>query len=291
MLLVGGKTGIGKSYWAVQLCYALSAGEDFLGFPVDKPRRCIYLQSEISRQRLKQRVRKIGTAYPGKDEELWVDTSYDLKLDSPKGIKRLQQYVERVLPDVVFFDPLRTFWAGSENNSDSYEMFMAGLREVQATHPFAVVLVHHVRKPASGEYGGNSTADMRGTSVITDRPDTIVTLAPLKGLTRMTFVKARNREDLPDPIDLAVDWDNGGIFVPSYSIAAGAQRDAQLIAFIGQREWRLSDLISAVEESFEMHEKDVERKLVKLEAKRIIVKRLDPAHHSRKLVKVVKGVM
>ena len=210
-MIVYGPSESGKSYLVLQLAFELASKGSFFGFDVVRPCRVLVFQSELSIARYQERYSKIATSY-AKTLEIGVVTVEDLKLDIPEGQQLFYNYVDEIRPDVVVLDPLRAFFSGDENNSESVEKFFTCIAGVQTDDPFTLIYVHHVRKSMPGyadDIGGKATA--RGSGLITDRPSTAMSLTTNDAQTSwmLQFTKTRNRVRHPDPLKLQVNYENG----------------------------------------------------------------------------------
>ncbi len=215
IMLITGLTEVGKSYMIVQLSYDLATGQDFLGFAVKQPWRVALVQAEISHNRFQRRMRKIGVTYGNHPDGLFVMTDYGLKLDDPRQWARLDKELSKHPIDVLILDPMRPFHHGTENSDEHMEAFFGGVRRLQDKHGCATIIAHHLKKP--NEFIEGSLYDIRGSGVITDRPDTILRLTKTENHVTLTFDKVRNGE-MEHPLDLQLTVNMDGLFVSANTL-------------------------------------------------------------------------
>lgn len=210
-MIVYGPSESGKSYLVLQLAFELASIGSFFGFDVTRKCRVLVFQSELSIARYQERYAKIASSYPS-NLEIALVTIEDLKLDYKEGQDSFYEYVTEVSPDVVILDPLRAFFSGDENNSESVERFFTCIAGAQTKEPFTLIYVHHVRKGIQGILDDASDkASARGSGLITDRPSTAMALTTNDAQTQwsLQFTKTRNRTRHPDSLKLQVNYDTG----------------------------------------------------------------------------------
>ncbi len=211
-MLITGATETGKSYLMLQLACNLASGTRFLDtFVVERPVRVGLIQAEIGLGRFQQRCRKIKQAF-GDLPHLYVGTHYNLKLNTQKGMDALLKWVRAHPIDVLLLDPMRPFHTGSENDDADMERLLTNFRKIQDVNQSALVVAQHHRKP--DQFKEASLWDIRGSTVITDRPDTILRLLTNDDEdVTLIFDKVRNADRHPVEIPLTIR--PNGLFHPS----------------------------------------------------------------------------
>lgn len=239
LMLVVSPTSMGKSYLLLQLAMSLACGADWLGHRVPVPRRVYLAQAEIGAKRFQSRVGKLWGGFGAEREPgaLWLESTYDLKLDSDDGLAALVEVVGRLRIEVVVVDPLRPFFAGDENSSKEVQALFDSFRELQIQHKTAIVFSHHDRKPAEGG-GAKTMYDTRGTALITDRPDTVLRLKGTGQLNpymvKVVWHKLRNR-GVPLP-DMTLVIGENGLFEPVQPMVAVGSAVAAILQRNGEME-------------------------------------------------------
>jgi hypothetical protein len=170
-------SGIGKTYFSMQMAHALSRGSAFLDHSAKRPLRVVFLQAELSSGWFQRRVRRLDEIF-GPTETLWVmNGQMDLVVPAPYGkhevnLLPLEQIISNYKADVVFIDPLQGFLDMPENSTDVNREFQRQLAKVRHKHECAIVITHHDRKMQDGE----SMHRMRGSSVLSDWADVVLAI-------------------------------------------------------------------------------------------------------------------
>ena len=179
--LLYGDPKVGKSYMGIQLALALSGqSPDWLGFPVGQVGKVLYLQLDTPRS--VWAVRFLEMIHRGK---LQYDSSrllladresiafYPFDILQPLHMKYLRDIIQIHNPTAVIVDTLREAHSGDEDSSTVARNVIGNL--VGATHPAALIVISHGRKP-NPDMDKDLLADHRGSSYITGRMDAIMRL-------------------------------------------------------------------------------------------------------------------
>lgn len=166
-VLLAGPPKIGKSNLVLQLALAAASGGEFLGHRFEKPLRVLWLQAEIHRGFLHQRVSRLMGALTDEERALVRD---NFSLSGRLGLDLLdgQDYgvVKRILadckPDLLILDPVINFSTAEENDNTEMHRVLKLVDALSKDHRCATVLVHHTRKDASA---GDFNA-IRGASAL-----------------------------------------------------------------------------------------------------------------------------
>lgn len=153
----------GKSFLAVQMARCIGTGSPFLGMPTNKG-RVLYLQFELGTPTLQGRMRDTKQSY----DNVYVGTSFSLKLDTKAGQKMMQNALAVIQPDVVMLDPLYKILNGEENESHDVLCALNFLDSLIEDYACSILLIHHAGKDVE--------AGSRGSSVLNDWPDSIIRL-------------------------------------------------------------------------------------------------------------------
>lgn len=208
--LLYGAEKTGKSYLAIQLALALSGQADnWLGFQVVRWGKVLYLQLDTPRSlwanRFEEMIKKGGLKYDSKTLLLGDRDSIEyhpfdiLQANHATYLRRL---VEQHEPIAVIIDTLRMSHSGDEDSSTVSRNVLANL--VGSTHPAALIVVSHSRKP-NPEGTANVMADHRGSSNVTASMDAIMRLTKKK-----LFYAGRSIEEG----DITLQRLDNGLWVP-----------------------------------------------------------------------------
>jgi putative DNA primase/helicase len=171
LAMIYAQRGIGKTYFALNVAYAIATGGQYLGWTAPERRRVLYVDGEMPAVTMQERARAIaGTNTPEDIDSYFKLVTPDLQddalpdLSSAAGQAALAPLLEGV--DVLVLDNLSTLCrSGIENESESWlpvQNWLLGLRRRGMT----IILVHHAAK----------TGQQRGTSRREDVLDTVIKL-------------------------------------------------------------------------------------------------------------------
>lgn len=218
-IIIGAPAKHFKSMLALNLAYQLAEGEPLWkvqkpdGSPlwiVRKPLTVLYVEKEIGKYRLKERLHRMHGAMCG---ELATDNLYlepkgnEIDLDSPNGTRKLCEMLTKIQPDVLVLDPLRKFHSQDEDSSTDMKRITDSLDFIQREYKdLTAIIVHHTGKRSEWRNPTQPEA-LRGTSLIFDDADSLIMVdRPIKTdekTIRLHFV-LRSAED-PKPVTLRFD--------------------------------------------------------------------------------------
>ena len=164
--------GVGKTWFALGLGYAIATGGKYLRWTARKPRRVLHVCGEMPAADLKERFERVVAATNDKppDPNFFRLISADLHesgitdLATPQG----QAAMDAVLgdADVIIFDNVSTlFRTGQENESESWVPVQNWLLKLRREGR-AIVIIHH----------SNKAKAQRGTSKREDVLDVVLNL-------------------------------------------------------------------------------------------------------------------
>lgn len=162
--LIYGRAGVGKSFLALGLALAAAGGGSFLGWTAPRPRKVLYLDGEMRREAVAERLRLFGP--PPASLRMWLATEEHgsaLDLSTENGIVRLMASWGDV--DLVVIDSLSSL-AGITGHDPERWSEMRGFLAFQQSKGRSVVMVHHANRDGA----------MRGISRRADAMDVILAL-------------------------------------------------------------------------------------------------------------------
>jgi hypothetical protein len=162
--IIGGEPKCGKSFLALDLAVAVAAGTPCLRrFPARQTGPVLLYAAEdatsIVRQRLEGIAHAAGVDF--KTLDIHVITVPTLRLDRKEHRQALRATVAQLRPVLLVLDPFVRLHAIDENAAGEVAPLLGFLRSLQRDHHTAVALVHHSRKGAGHERGGQA---LRGSS-------------------------------------------------------------------------------------------------------------------------------
>jgi hypothetical protein len=159
--ILAGTPKIGKSFLMTQLCWCVSEGEPFLGFPTKKS-TVLYLALEDTRERLQSRLDQMfGVDWNGEQFHLMFHTDC-------QGVDLVDK-----LRDFIFFHPdtrlivIDTLQRVRESSGAVYSYGndyreITLFKELTDVYDVALVLVHHTRKNTEDDNAFNQISGTNG---------------------------------------------------------------------------------------------------------------------------------
>ncbi len=187
IMIVAGSPGVGKSMIALNLCRAVAAGTPWLGkFNVRKG-HSIYIQTEMPRWSLAERLKGMGELPQGL--HIWNPASMHVNYWEPDGFNKRREtggrervsavceVIRRYGADLVVMDPMSDIHTLSENNRDEMRHVFEVLAYIARAAQCGICLVHHHRKTGGrtgSKYEGGD--DMLGSIVIQAKVDAAISI-------------------------------------------------------------------------------------------------------------------
>lgn len=170
LVMVYAMRGIGKTFFALFVAYAIAAGQEVFGWTVPHPRSVLYIDGEMPAGVMQERLASIAASFGVEPSAEFRIITPDLQprgmidLSSPADQADLEQYLDGV--DLIIVDNISTLCRnGAENESDSWLQVQEWALKQRAAGR-TVMFIHHAGK------GGQQ----RGTSKREDVLDTVVAL-------------------------------------------------------------------------------------------------------------------
>jgi len=238
IVLLDGIGGLGKSFFAIELAFALSIGESFLLKEI-KPKQdtaILYLTAEDSPDDFKDRLLEIKKAYQYKgkaDKFYWVSSlssKFPLKISTfftkeySKIVKtEMADYLEFLIREsrarLVVIDSLINWYGLNENSSDDAVYFYNFLKYLIRKYNLSFLILHHQSK--GGLLKDSSKEDkFRGSGVFREQARARIVMRQLNSKEENQFdnpkkVKAVEIEklnkfsQLKEIFPLYVEFENG----------------------------------------------------------------------------------
>lgn len=142
----------GKSYLCMQLAHCIGAGEPFLGMATTQG-TALYIQFELGEEILQYRMKEETK----KDyENVFVGTTFSMKLDTIQGQEYLWKAMKAVEPNVLILDPKIKMISGDENESHDMQKVCDFLDSVIEGFACSVVVIDHAGKDSARRGRGSS---------------------------------------------------------------------------------------------------------------------------------------
>lgn len=149
-------SGVGKSWLTMQLALAASGSDEtFLGLPLRKHGRVIYVDEESSADLVLQRLNALGMK-----KEHWANLDY-LWYEGVNLFTEPEKLLEQAMdadPVLVILDSLSRIAPGAEENSNTEmtQLIRKGIVPIARETGAAVIAVHHTAKDGAGVRGASA---------------------------------------------------------------------------------------------------------------------------------------
>lgn len=206
-------SGVGKTYFLLQLSASIAGGRPFLGFDCSR-RRVLFLQQELSNGWFSRRVRRLRSVFGSVVDDIqflsgdFTLATVDRFKNAKMHLRRLERLIIRTDAQFVVLDPLQGYYDMSESSTDHAREFMKGITKVAKATGAHIALSHHDRKDTTGA----SISQMRGGSPLSDLADTVIGVkrAPLFERAdngKLVKVKDEFGEIIYHPTNLILNYD------------------------------------------------------------------------------------
>lgn len=195
LMMVAAERGIGKTYFALSLAYAMVSGEPFMKFEVTEPSGVLYIDGEMALADIRERLMTIAHHQPIaplkilSHEWFYNEFEQDLYITDPQVQEALlTQLHDNSSIRVIIFDNLSSLTQLREDKGDDWRNNMLPFMIACRRRGVAIILVHHC----------NKMGEQRGTGAREDHLDTSIKLTRVAGdighegcRFKVSFTKAR----------------------------------------------------------------------------------------------------
>lgn len=227
--MVFAERGIGKTFFALNVAYAVATGGAYLGWKADKPRRVLYLDGEMAASDMQTRARSIVN---NQAEDIYPNL-FILTPDVQRGgvpdlsVELHQRQVSEAAKnsDLVIIDNIATLVrSGNENETGGWRAVQDWALTLKANGK-SVLFVHHSGKNGK-QRGASSREDVMNTVVQLKRPSDYS--ADQGARFEVHFSKARGfRGDDARPIEAQLLIDDDGNQTWSHKIVGTRHQKIQ----------------------------------------------------------------
>jgi hypothetical protein len=255
--------GVGKTFFALNVAYAVASGGEFLGWTADEPHGVLYLDGEMPGETMKKRLAAIVAASEKEcDPEKFRIITPDLQpgfmpdLATVEGQADIEAHIT-VSTKLIVVDNLSALVrrGGRENDAESW-LNVGEWAMYQRSQGRSVLFIHHAGK----------NGDQRGTSKREDILDTVIRLARPSDYDasregarfNVEFLKDRHHA-AGEPFEAALSTDEQGAQVWTTKSLESC-REAQMIEFA-----ELGLSVTDIANELGVHKSTVSRTLKKAE--------------------------
>lgn len=192
-VLLVAPTGLGKTMVALSLGAYMSSGRDFLHWKSRRPARVLYIDGEMSRRLLKQRLADVVRRLGERPQELFILSHEDIPnfapLNTPEGQAQIEVFITKIGGvDFIVFDNIMSLIGGDQKDEEGWRQTLPWVRDL-TRRGIGQMWIHHTGHDETRSYG-TKTREWQLDTVIhlerVERADTDVSF-------RLGFRKARER--------------------------------------------------------------------------------------------------
>jgi hypothetical protein len=191
--ILNAPTGLGKTNFSLALGGAMSAGKDFLHWRAPRASRVLFVDGEMSRRLMRQRVEDVVRRLGARPAGLHIFNHEDVNgfqpLNTMGGMQMIVQVIEAIGEiDCIIFDNVMSLVGGSMKDEEAWQEVLPLITTLTA-QGIGQLWVHHTGHDTSKGYG-TKTREWQMDTVMhlteVKRPDTDVSFS-------LAFPKARER--------------------------------------------------------------------------------------------------
>lgn len=205
--IVGGDSGVGKSWLALYAALCLSSGSVMFGSFKTEQTPVLYIDEENNPRTIKTRLHLLKDFFDNKSirhnyKDITFSTQNDIKLD--KGINRGEQtgllkfkhLINTYQPKVCFIDSLVRFFMGDENSSNDIKQIYDTLKWAMREYGTSFFILHHTTKAPNG--GSYFKHNLRGSGDISAQCDIVLMMQKLTQTSPfIKITQEKNRHEEP----------------------------------------------------------------------------------------------
>lgn len=171
-VLLGGRTGIGKTNLVLQLAFSVATGAGFLGLHT-RQADVGYLGFEGAPAKMADRLEKLGRSFSGWKGHLRFALRTPLKLEGNEA--QFLAMFEGV--GLVIFDPLKYLVTGDYIKPADAQRFVAGILRLADSLGAPILVSHHIRKPdMRGLFQPGDLYELKGAGDYVEAATTVMLL-------------------------------------------------------------------------------------------------------------------
>lgn len=185
----------GKSWWVLDLCLSVAAGDKFMNHRTEKS-GCLYLALEDSENRLQERINRLTY---GDEAPMGFDYTITAATLDTGLIEQLETYLTQAPnTSLIVVDTLQKIKGQATKNESAYAddyRQMTLLKRFADDHGICVLLVHHLKK---GKGEGDVFERISGTNGIFGSADTAIVMQKEKRSDKETTLHITGRDVVAD---------------------------------------------------------------------------------------------
>lgn len=129
-----------------------------------------------------------------------------LKLDDEENVRMIRRACEIAKPDILFLEPFRGLWKGSENDDVAMSEILDAISQIANDFSLGAMLTHHERK--SSLEGADPMSAARGSTALEGHAAVMERWAPAKGVDQRELSTIKNRFNPNPPAPLRMEFEH-----------------------------------------------------------------------------------
>jgi putative DNA primase/helicase len=174
LAMIHAERGIGKTFFALNVAYAVATGGQFLSFSAPEPRRVLYIDGEMPAAAMQERIMQLAVTNPYQGPLLDIVTpdlqpkdQGSINLSDPDYQQSLEPLIERA--SLIVVDNISTLVRGGKENEAESWLPVQEWALRQRAEGRSVLWVHHSGKGGK-QRGTSRREDVLDTSICLRRP-------------------------------------------------------------------------------------------------------------------------
>ncbi|MEQ8510443.1 MAG: AAA family ATPase [Rhodospirillaceae bacterium] len=171
LTLISSESGVGKSMLGLAIAHSIASGRNFIGWQCDHARRVLYVEGELPRNMVQDRITALNGTYGAPPPDMWRVADLEgyhpmPNLSTIEGRQIIDDWIEEFKPDVIFIDSLATLILLEGLDPNTEESWLP-IQKWALEHRKAgrsVVFFHHTNK--AGAQSGTKSKDRVMDTVI-----------------------------------------------------------------------------------------------------------------------------
>ncbi len=193
--VLAGRSGIGKSIFAVQLANALAGGEPFGPYPAAEPRRVLYVDLDTGPELFARRYSRSVEGRPVGYEfaEGFMRSVYEWESGLPPGYEAMEHLIYDSICETLADTECRTLIIDSlpqiaaRGTMSSVNDFVMRLKELRDLSKVSILIV--AETTSAGRMPDAVSHDVAGPAVLRSVADSIFTLSPRRRSPHVRYLK------------------------------------------------------------------------------------------------------
>jgi hypothetical protein len=150
-------TGLGKTNFCLALAFAMALGQDFLHWHACRRARVLYIDGEMSRRLVKERLADAARRAGAVPDRLFVLCREDMQDMEPLNTLEGQQFINGLIEqlggvDFVIFDNIQSLLLGDMKDEEAWQDTLPWVRSL-TNRSVGQLWVHHTGHDESRSYG------------------------------------------------------------------------------------------------------------------------------------------